>query len=41
MFLESGFFRALSDTQRYEIRSTRLILFGAEGEVATFEAGDE
>ena len=41
MSLESGFFRALSGTQRYEIRSTGLILFGAEGEIATFEAGYE
>jgi heat shock protein HslJ len=37
MLLESGFFRALSGAQRYEIRGTRLVLFGGEGEIATFE----
>ena len=38
---ESGFFRALSGTRRYEVRGTWLVLSGAEGEIATFEAGLE
>lgn len=38
MALEDRFHRSLGAVERYEIRSTWLILYGADGELATFEA---
>jgi putative lipoprotein len=38
MALEDRFHRALQAVEHYEIRGTWLVLYGAEGQVATFEA---
>jgi putative lipoprotein len=38
MQIESRFLRALADVERYETRGTWLVLFGADGELATLEA---
>ena len=38
MEVEDRFLRALQSAERYEIRGTWLILYGADGELAAFEA---